>query len=296
MASILIFGGDTFIGKAIHDFLNRETNFKILTTISNENSLFIGDEKNLFIVPKNDKKHVKALILSLKPDFVINCLSREDAYFCERYKEEAWNLNYGLNETILRTCLIADSYLITFSNELVFHGDRGPYNVADTPNPKTYRGKINLAIENLSKTINSKTAVIRYTTIYGINEFENSLTWLFKLLHKEGTIEVSSNFYSNPVFIDDIAFLAFKLIDRKRIGIFNAGGPDYISEFDFAKKLADLIGMYDIKISNTFVKGSKDEKQNFGLVNLLTESDLNLKFTDINSAASAIKYHLKNNN
>jgi dTDP-4-dehydrorhamnose reductase len=296
MASVLIFGGDTFIGKAIHDFMNRETNFKIFTTVNKKNNLYIGDEKNLILMTTNDKKRIKELILSLKPEFVVNCLSRQDAYFFDNLKEEAWNQNYVLNETILRTCLITDTHLITFSNELVFYGDKGPYNVTDTPNPSTYRGKINLAVENLSKTPNSKTAVIRYTNIFGTNEFDNYLNWLYDLYHNNYSVEVSSNFFSNPVFIDDIAFMTFKLIERKRTGIYNAGGPEYLNEYEFAKKLADLIGIYDIKINDTFVKNKKCDKLNFGLVNLLTESDLNLKFTDINSAASAIKYYLKNNN
>jgi dTDP-4-dehydrorhamnose reductase len=291
MMSVLIFGADTFIGKSIYDFLRRETN-----VININHELIFGDDKNLVIMPICDKKSVKSIILSIKPEFVVNCLSKDDTDYCERNKELAWNLNYGINETILRTCLITDSHFVTFSSELVFHGDKGPYNAADIPDPKTYRGKINLAVENLSKTINSKTAVIRYTNVYGINDFENSIFWLNNLINKIGILEVRSNYYSNPVYIDDIAFLTFKLIERKRIGIFNAGGPDYINEFNFAKKLADSMGIYDNIIHDTFEKGLKDDKINLGLVNLLTESDLNLKFTDISSAGSAIKYHLKNNN
>jgi dTDP-4-dehydrorhamnose reductase len=296
MASVLIFGGDTFIGKAIHDFLKRETNYKIITVISKEQNLFIDDEQNLIIMPFYDKKSIKSLIISIKPEFVVNCTSRDETIFCENNKELAWNLNYGINETILRSCLITDSYFVTFSSEEIFHGNKGPYNVSDIPDPKTYRGKINLAVENLSKTINSKTAVIRYTNVYGINEFDNGIFWLYNMVNKKYSVEVNSNYFSNPVFIDDIAFMTFKLIERKRIGIYNAGGPDYINEYIFANKLAELIGIYDIPINNTFVKGTNDDKLKLGLVNLLTESDLNLKFTDIFSAASAIKYHLKNNN
>ncbi|MDE2588325.1 MAG: sugar nucleotide-binding protein, partial [Patescibacteria group bacterium] len=51
-----------------------------------------------------------------------------------------------------------------------------------------------------------------------------------------------SDWYNTPTYVPDIALVTGKLIDRNCTGTYHVVGPDFVSRYDWALKIADIFG------------------------------------------------------
>ena len=72
---------------------------------------------------------------------------------------------------------------------------------------------------------------------------KNISRFVISSLSKKKKIKVPSNIIFNPVTIENLINVIFKLIKSKKKGIFNVGSADSISKYNFAKKIAKKYGL-----------------------------------------------------
>jgi len=116
-----------------------------------------------------DVLNAAAAVGRLRPDAVINCAAFHNVPLCEEKPEEAFRINAIAVRDVAAACEAAGAWLVTFSSDYVFGGDRRePYLETDRPQPLQVYGATRLAGENLALAAAPQRAVvIRTCGLYG---------------------------------------------------------------------------------------------------------------------------------
>ena len=287
MSKVLIIGVDNPIGWTVFNFLARESDDELIPVISQNDDIFYFIKNKIIIPNLHNKKIIKKLILSENPDVIINCLF--DTYKFDQFsdKQDYWHNNYSFIENILRAAVLSESHVITFSSELVFDGNNGPYNEEQLQLPNGFIGKTMLAIENFQKSLYNNLTILRLTDYYGFTPF--GFNFYLDNIFAKRVIDVESNYLTNPVYIDDIAVAVMKVIEQRAYGIFNLGGEDYLTKSDYIKAIIRNNYIFERK----FVHEVRDTiTKKYGLVNLKATTTLGINFANIYDGSTSMRYAL----
>jgi dTDP-4-dehydrorhamnose reductase len=292
---ILISGASGIIGESCYRIIKTEAEHELFLVSSNAANFNNIDDAVVFELSALDKQGLKKICLDIRPDVIINATSMSDLTQCEKEKRLAWELNAYVVENLARVSKIIECHLITFSSDQVFDGRKGPYQEQDLPGPVNYFGKSKHAAENFCHTGCSKYTIIRHSAVYGKSNHgkcDLACRILAKLDEGERVGLSNVNFF-NPVYSDDIAIAVLKAIQKDRYGIYHAAGSDYISYFEFGKYVAEI---YGYNTNNIYPVPSQVYSpdvflpEKAGLVNLKSETDLNIKFSGVESGLLSLKY------
>jgi len=289
--NILIINAANPLGWSIANFLNRELDCNINIIASNkDNTLFydksVFDSANLFINEDiYSRNYIKKIIYEVSPDIIINSTFFNDINNVNNEKNKYWNQIVGLNEIIIRSALVTGSHFITFSSENVFNGLNGPYYTNVNPEPTDFYGKCYLAVENLLRSVYDKSTVIRITNYYGYTPY--GFGYYPDKIMNEKNIKIFSNYFTNPVFLDDIAIAVYKIIEKKIYGLLNASGKDYLSLLAFANSFISYMNLYN---SCFTIEDRLEQDKFYGLVNLETETKLPMQFSNLYDGISSLRY------
>jgi dTDP-4-dehydrorhamnose reductase len=292
---ILITGASGIIGEACYRIIKAEAEHELFLVSSGAANFNNIEDAVIFELSALDKQGLKKICLDIRPEVIINAISMSDLAICEKEKRLAWELNAYVVENLARVSKIIESHLITFSSDQVFDGRKGPYLEKDLPGPVNYYGKSKHAAENFCLSGGSKFTIIRHSEVYG-KSYHNKCDLACRILRKldEGErVGLSNVNYFNPVYSDDIAIAVLKVMQKKRYGIYNAAGADYLSYFEFGKYIAEI---YGYNPNNVFPVPSQVYSpevflpEKAGLINLKSETDLNIKFSGVESGLLSLKY------
>lgn len=299
---ILITGASSIIGESLARLLVNETEYSLVLQSSQPDKLF-DDVEGVEAVQFSslDKQSAKQLVLERRPEVIVNTIGMSDIERCEMDKRLAWELNANIVENLARLAKITEAHLITLSTDHIFDGKKGPYSEGDLANPINYYGKSKLAGENFARIGCDKNTIIRISdpygrSTYGKADFINSAVSAFE---NETEFSALVNYFTNPVYADDVAFMIFKIIQKQRYGIYHAGGPDWLSRYQATTKTAEVFGFpisgFKPAAIEDINQKAKLPKQ-IGLINLKTETDLGLKFTSLEGGLQALKFQLSEKN
>lgn len=290
MMKIVIVDCSSIIGENLASVISREIDcelFLFSTDKSNINAFYNCD---WIVFDKWDKKELKKHILKIKPDVIINCLSYDGIEDCEENRSIAWDYNVDMNTTLVSAAKICESHYITFSNEALFDGLRGPYSENDIINAYSYYAKSMLARENTCKTELQKYTVFRLTDLFGYSSFGKiDFVSKFIVLFEAGIdLEVPNSHYTNPIFAVDVSNAVIKAFERQKYGFFHLGGADYLNRYEIANLIAKIYGFED----DLAVEKQSENILKMGLIPLKAETDLRLSFSKFENALVALKFSM----
>jgi dTDP-4-dehydrorhamnose reductase len=244
-----------------------------------------------------DIKELKKVCYEEKPDVIIHTAALTNVDQCEKDRKLAWELNVTSVENLLSISRVLDCHFIFFSTDYIFDGMKGPYSEEDRPNPISFYGKTKHASENACIVGHNKSTVIRTNVVYGYSSFGKSdfISWLISRLESGSELNIVDGQYCNPTFTDDIARAVIKIIDKKRYGIYNVAGADWLSRYDIALKVAKVFGFDTCKIKSIQpgeLKQAAKRPNKGGLVTLKAETDLGIKFTNMENGLLAYRHQL----
>lgn len=295
MSKILITGSTGKIAESAVRIFGKETNHELVLLTSTPEK--IKSKWKKIKSDPFDKKALKAILFDEKPDIIINTLAMTDVDACETDKKNAWYLNTTYAETLVKACKVMESHLVTFSTDYIFDGIRGPYTETDKPNPVSYYGKTKLAAENICFTEKIRYTVIRTNVVFGFSSYGKMdfVNWVNNNLRGGKQLNIITGQYGNPTFTDDIARGLIKIIEKERYGIYNFAGGGYYNRYEIAKKVATVFGHDQSLISpmdpSTLIQKAKRPEKG-GLINLKAETDLNIKFSEFESALHNLKFQI----
>lgn len=296
--NVVIAGARSKTAEAIARTLKSETPWKITLLSSGVLKEEHSDRVSLYPADYSGAKETKEIFMKELPDVIINTAAITNVDECEQNRKAAWQANVQWVEFLVRMCKITDARLIHFSTDYIFDGMRGPYSETDTPNPVNYYGKTKLAGENVCRTSNVPCAILRTNVVYGYSSYGHAdfVQWTIGKLQEGKHFRVVTDQFSNPTLTDDLGLAAYRIIIKKRNGIYNIGGGDWLSRYEFAQIIAEQF-QFDSRLIVPCTSADLQQKARRplkgGLITLKAETDLGVKPTGIEAGLTTLRRQLQ---
>lgn len=280
--------------RAVEFYLSKE-NVDLLATSVEEKSMIESVDYVSSDIKNRDE--IKKVIYDYCPDFIVHTAAFTNVDQSEKLREEAWKINVKGVEYIAEAARAIDAHIIHISTDYVFDGKDGPYSENAKPNPVGYYGRTKLASENALRISGTFFTILRTNVLYGIahNSRPDFVRWVVTSLNKKEKIRIVKDQINNPTFIDDLVQGINKIIEFKKTGIYNIGGKEFLSRYDFTLRIADFFNL-DKKLITPITTEELNQPArrplNSGLITLKAETELGYKPHTISESLAAMKKEL----
>ncbi len=240
---ILIIGSNGMLGQRLTEFYKLSGDVELLTcSIENESFIKNVEYRKLDIT---NKSQVKNIVMDFFPDEIINTAAFTNVDGAEKEKELAWKINVVGVKNIARYGQAIDAHVVHISTDYVFDGKNGPYSETDKPNPIGYYGRTKLASENELKVSGVRFSVVRTNVLYGPAKYgrPDFVKWVVNSLRDGKEIKIVTDQFGNPTYIDDLVFGIDAIVERQAESIYNIGGKDFLTRFEFTMKIVDYFNL-----------------------------------------------------
>ncbi|RZL49665.1 MAG: dTDP-4-dehydrorhamnose reductase [Pedobacter sp.] len=202
-----------------------------------------------------DRGLLQELLISNKPDYVINCA----AYTAVDKAEDEQELCKAINETgavnLAEACKISGATLVHVSTDFVFEGKEVKLlKEDDETNPINVYGETKLGGELALTKILDEHIIIRTSWLY--SEYANNFVKTMQKLGAErDELNIIADQVGTPTYAIDLANTIFDIIDSgsKAYGTFHYSNEGVTSWFDFAKAIFEIS---DIEVKVNPIPGS----------------------------------------
>jgi dTDP-4-dehydrorhamnose reductase len=292
---ILITGSNGMLGQRAVQFYSSKENIELLATSVEEKSVI--DSVEYISSDVKNRENIKKVIHEYYPDFIVHTAAFTNVDLSEKLREEAWKINVKGIEYIGEAARAIDAHVIHISTDYIFDGKDGPYSENATPNPVGYYGRTKLASENALRISGTFFTILRTNVLYGIapNSRPDFVRWVVNSLNKKQEIRIVKDQIGNPTFIDDLVQAINKIIEFRKTGVYNIGGKEFLSRYDFTLRIADYFGLDKrliIPITTEELKQPARRPLKSGLLILKAVTELGYKPHTITEALSAMKKEL----
>lgn len=292
---ILVTGSNGMLGQRTVEFYSRFNDIELLaTSVENESVI-----KNIDYIQSDisNRNEIKKVIYDFCPDVIINTAAYTNVDKSETERELAWKINVKGVEYLAEASRVIDSHLIHISTDYIFDGKNGPYNENDVPNPLGYYGRTKLASENALKISAIKYTILRTNVLYGTAKFSRPdfVKWVVDSLRNNIEIKIVDDQINNPTFIDDLVQAINTVIELRKEGIYNIGGIEFLSRYEFTLMIADYFGLdksliNKIKTSDLNQPARRPLKS--GLITIKAQTELDYKPHTIMQALELMRKEL----
>jgi len=294
---VLITGCHGLLGQKVLKVFLKSTSAEILATAKEPKTFLDLKGFDYTMLDITNRSDVKNLIVYFNPDVIVNTAAYTNVDGCELNRELAWRVNVEGVRNLVHSARRVDAKLIHISTDYIFDGKNGPYDENAIPNPINYYGRTKLASENEIKIGGVRFAILRTNVLYGVgrNVKSNFALWLYNKLSSGEKIKVVTDQIGNPTYVDDLAFAILKVVEFDKEGIYNVGGKDFVSRYDFALKLAEIFSfdhelIIPVKTSELNQVAPRPLKS--GLITLKAEAELGLKPYGVEDGIRQFKFEL----
>lgn len=176
-------------------------------------------------------------IRDIDPEIIIHTAAMTGVDDCETERGKCWQANVTATEYVVKAAKGAEAKVIYISTDYIFNGKDGPYSEEHPADPISYYGRSKLAGENVVRGGMINYAIVRSIVLYGLGLQAKAsfLSWLLKMLRESKEVRIVTDQWGNTTIADDVALGISKIIELNRTGIYNIGGRDFLSRFDFAR-------------------------------------------------------------
>lgn len=292
---VLILGSNGKLGQRVSRMLMEPGNYELFAASAEEKSEIENIEYESIDISKRNS--VKSLFHKFFPDVVINAAGMTNVDLCETNKELCWNTNVKGTENIAMSSWAIDALLIHISSDYIFDGKEGPYSEEDIPHPISYYGRSKLAAENSLRTSGARYVILRTNVLYGRvkNNKPDFVSWVVENLSKGKEIRIVTDQINNPTFIDDLSEVILRCTEKSVEGIFNIGGPELLTRFDFCLRIADYFNLDKnliLPITTAELKQAAPRPLKSGLICGKAERELDFKSSGIEESFGVIKKYI----
>jgi dTDP-4-dehydrorhamnose reductase len=297
MVKVLITGSNGLLGQKLVELFSHSAHYHITLASRQDKSVFHDETLDYRMLNITDKVGVRKLTDEIEPDVIVNTAAITNVDLCETEREEAWRVNVVGVENLAYAAKLVGARFIQLSTDYVFDGKNGPYDEFDRPNPISYYGRTKLAAENVLKTSGIPHAIVRTMVLYGMGYGVklNFALWLLKSLSEGKPVKIVDDQTGNPTLADDLAFALVKVVELERGGIYHIAGPDIVSRFEFATRLASVFD-FDPKlitpIKSATLTQAAPRPLKSGFIILKAETDLGLKMSGVKEGLTIFKNQL----
>ena len=217
-------------------------------------------------VDLTDSKATRDLVLTEKPDWVINTSAHTAVDRAESEEALAHQLNCEAPGVIASACKKIDSAMIHYSTDYVFDGAAtAPYEEEDAPNPQSVYGRTKLGGERAVLSQLDRVIILRTAWVYSRGG-KNFVNTMLRLAEDREQINVVNDQFGSPTLADDLAAATISIVNQiermergltdggggeapPRFGIFHATGGGVTNWSGFSEKIMQLSGNDHVTIN-----------------------------------------------
>lgn len=253
---VLLFGGSGLVGSGIKQLL--ATKFQIIAPSHLE-------------IDVTRKRQIEKILSSLKPDYIIYSVGLTSVDQAEENPKLAYLLNAKSPTILAEKAALLNIPLLYFSTDAVFDGmnEHHPYKETDKPNPRSVYGKSKFlgeegVLQNFKENCVAR-IIMPYSYIpSGRRNFVQIAIQAFKKGEQFFGIKDQ---VINPIYIGDLVKAVYLLIISKGSGLYHLGAKDYVTNFEFIKKIAKSFDFDEELVKaiylEDFFKGKKAPRSRF---------------------------------
>jgi dTDP-4-dehydrorhamnose reductase len=135
------------------------------------------------------------------------------------------------------------AHLIHLSSDMVFDGERGPYDETDPPEAVTPYGQAKAAAERAVIDLCPGAAIVRTSLIYGFEPADPRTVWVVDSVRRGKPITLFTDELRSPVWVDQLAAALLELAAARESGIWHLAGPQPLSRYEFGERLVRAYGL-----------------------------------------------------
>jgi dTDP-4-dehydrorhamnose reductase len=298
---VLITGVHGFLGQHVVRMFLDESRADLILSSRQDKLLFAGVEDEQRIVSYQqldltDRTAVRTAIQSLKPDVIVNCAAFVDVDRAESERETAWRTNTSAVEYLIESARKTEARIIHISTDFVFDGTKTPYAENAAPNPLNYYGRTKLASENALRASGIHHCILRAPLLYGLEELQwkNMAMRVYDSLQKKKQFAAFTDIQVTPTLIDDLAFAVIRATELRKHGIYHVGGPEMVSRYDFAIRIAKHFRLDESLIVPVTSEGhAATRPKRSAFVTLKAQTELSLRPAGIDQGLEVTYRNLK---
>lgn len=185
---------------------------------------------------------VRRVLLTLKPEVVVNAAAYTDVDGCETNRELAMQVN---GEGVAHLALAAreiGARLVHVSTDYVFDGAKGsPWLEDDPTNPLSVYGESKLAGEMNARLLPDH-LIVRTQWLYGLHG-KNFVETMLRLAGEKSELSVVDDQVGSPTWTVDLALAIKALIDNGCRGTYHAANSGFCSWNGFSRAIFEEAGL-----------------------------------------------------
>lgn len=238
----LLQGATGQVGTVLGDLLQAEGMTVLRTSRTGR-----GLDAPLDLAALPDGAKLAAVLDPLEPEAVVCAGAMTWVDGCERDPDAAWAANVTGPAHLASYAFSRQLPFVSFSSDYVFAGQDqcpGPYKESDTPGPLNVYGVTKLQGEQAILQAHPGALILRTSWVYGPDrEGRNFMSSLLRQLHAGQRVPVPSDQVSTPTLNRDLALAALALLQVGASGVVHACGPELISRYELAMRIAVYFGL-----------------------------------------------------
>lgn len=242
MKKLLITGGSGFVGANLAAMAKAHWQ---VTVTSHTSSVYPIDSVQIVEMDITDRQQVFDVIETILPDAVIHTAAISSLDACIEDRDRADHINVTATADIAAAAKSVGAKMVFTSTDLVYAGDRSFYAETDAAVPSCYYGQTKLAAEQVMRDSGVDYAVARVALVYGrkLGPQNSGVEALLENLAAGKSFAQFSTEYRTPVYVEDLCEVLLEMAATPALsGIYNVGGPQRVSRYEFAQILARTFG------------------------------------------------------
>lgn len=186
---------------------------------------------------------ITRVVKQFNPQMVVLTEEIASVEYCENNRLDAMEFNTRGTRFFVEAANQANAKVIYLSSAYVFDGRKpgGMYTEYDHVNPVNVYGETKLMGEvAVDKAVEHLT--LRMGEVFG-DYPDNFVKYVLSGLSYGQKMELARDMYFSPIYIDDAAGAVSLLIKEKMAGLYNVAGPERISHYEMALRIAKVFGL-----------------------------------------------------
>ena len=181
---------------------------------------------------------VRRILLTLKPEIIINAAAYTDVDGCETNAEQAMEVNGEGVGLLALTAREIGAKLVQISTDYVFDGRKGaPYLEDDPVGPLSAYGRSKLAGERaIIASGLERHFILRTSWLYGPHG-RNFVETIIRLAREREELRIVADQIGTPTYTGDLAEAIFGLLKLSDHGIYHFSNSGQCSWYEFAKEI-----------------------------------------------------------
>lgn len=181
---------------------------------------------------------------TLSPELVVHTAGLTNVDECERQPVLAYHANAVIARTVAEATALRNIPLIHISTDHLFPGIREFHSEGEPVQPLNEYGRTKALAEQWVEAAHPASLIVRTNFFcWGHRRRQSFSDWLIRSLRDGKPLTLFEDVFFTPILTDRLVLAAHKLVEKRCSGVFNVGGGERMSKFEFGNVLAGSLGL-----------------------------------------------------